>query len=111
MEAADAGGHDTTAADDHALGAQAARLLRLVPGDEAPVRGHDPPPRHRLGRDGEDAADRPGPTGEPGVLGHVAVADHLARGQRPEHVQHAVLEVAHAPAPASPAAFSMAVAS
>ena len=54
---------------------------------------------------GQDAPDGPGPAGEPGILGHVAVAHHLARGERAEHVEDPLLAARRS------RRFSMAVAS
>jgi hypothetical protein len=63
-------------------------------GGQPPVGGDHPPPRETFPA-GQDVPDRSGGARVPGLLGDLAVGDHLAGTQRPEPRDHRALEPFH----------------
>src|SRR4051794_35628638 len=83
------------AAPLHALGAQALRLLSLVPGDEPTRRGDDPPPRVLAAVVGEEPPDGARRSWVSGLPGDLAVAHDVTRLEPVEHRDDRSLEVRH----------------
>ena len=84
-EAAVRGPHHTAVAHHHAFGAEQCRLAARVTGDQPSVAAHHTPPGQLdVGRC-EQRPDGARRTGATGVVGDVAVADHLARAEPGDH--------------------------
>src|SRR4051812_13045032 len=78
---------------DHgdALGAQAAGMVALVPGDE-PSTGADHAPPRKAVPVAQDVADGARRAGMPRLLGNLAIRDHVAGPQPAQHDEDVLLE-------------------
>src|SRR4029077_16161563 len=90
-----AGQADLSVGHLHTLGTQLRGLFSFMAGHEATDRVYDPPPPPLLARWGQSPTDETRQLRVAGILGDVAVRHVLTLAQRPDHVDDALVALAH----------------